>query len=133
MLVTDSERANDVVKTLSDEYSRKIVYAISSKSMTVEEISKEQNIPTSTCYRRIHSLLSHGMVRVDRTIINDDGKKFICYISTFKNASISLAGGELRVDVVVTDSSHRLDMQWSKKDKKIDQLETELRVPLIHA
>lgn len=134
MLVTDNERANDVVKILSDEYSRRIVFALSSKAMTVEEISKEQNIPMSTCYRRIHSLLSHGMIRVDRTIISDDGKKFICYVSAFENASISVEGGELKVDVVVSDSSPRFNMPYATTMvQKREHPKSELRVPLISA
>lgn len=134
MLVTDSEKANEIVKTLSDEYSRKIVLAITSKSMTAEEISKEKGIPTSTCYRRIHSLLSHGMIRVDKTIISDDGKKFVCYLSCFKNASINLEGDGLKVDVVVSDSSRRFDFWTRTRDQKVDQsVKPTLQVPLVKA
>ncbi len=134
MLVTDTEKANEIVKTLSDEYSRKIVLAITSKSMTAEEISKEKGIPTSTCYRRIHSLLSHGMIKVDKTIISDDGKKFICYLSCFKNASINLEGDELKVDVIVSDSSRRLDIWTTTRDQNVDQtVKSALQVPLVHA
>ena len=88
LLVSDQEKALEVVKVLADEYSRKIVLTIISNSLPIEEISKEQHIPVSTCYRRIHEMLEYGIVRPDRTIIHDDGKKFVCYKSSFRNATI---------------------------------------------
>lgn len=114
MLVSDNSKALEVVKALSDEYSRKIVLAIISKSLSIEEISKEQHIPISTCYRRVHELQSYGIIRVDRTIIQDDGKKFACYRASFKTASINLESGELKVDVEPNrDPADRLHDMWS--------------------
>jgi predicted transcriptional regulator len=100
LLVADKSKALEVVKVFADEYSRKIVLAIIANSLPIEEISKEQNIPISTCYRRIHEMLNYGIVRADRTIIQDDGKKYVCYKSSFKNATIQLESGELKVDLV---------------------------------
>ena len=112
------------MKSLSYEYSRKIVLSIISKSMPIEEISKEQHIPISTCYRRIHELQRYGIVKVDKTVIQSDGKKFVCYRTSFKNASISLESGELKVDVELNrvDASDRLHQMWSSvKPKTEDQ------------
>ena len=104
----------EVVKALSDEYSRKIVLSIISKSLSIEEISKQQHIPISTCYRRVHELQTYGIVKIDRTIIQEDGKKFVCYRASFKNASINLESGELKVDVEPNrDPSDRLHEMWS--------------------
>ena len=89
-----------MVKALSDEYSRRIVLSIITRSLPIEVISEEQHIPASTCYRRIHELESYGIVRADRTIVQEDGKKFVCYRSSFKSASIQLESGELKVDLV---------------------------------
>jgi predicted transcriptional regulator len=106
--------ALEVVKALSDEYSRKIVLSIISKSLSIEEISKQQHIPISTCYRRVHELQTYGIVKIDRTIIQEDGKKFVCYRASFKNASINLESGELKVDVEPNrDPSDRVHEMWS--------------------
>lgn len=114
MLVSDNSRALEVVKALSDEYSRKIVLAIISRSLPIEEISKQQHIPISTCYRRVHELLSYDVLRIDQTIIQEDGKKFVCYKASFKTASINLESGELRVDIEPNkDPSNRLHEMWS--------------------
>ena len=137
MLVSDNSKALEVVKSLSDEYSRKIVLSIISKSMPIEEISKEQHVPISTCYRRIHELQRFGIVKVDKTVIQSDGKKFVCYRTSFKNASISLESGELKVDVELNreDGSDRLHQMWSSVKPKAgnqEQVETN-DVPAISA
>ncbi len=114
LLVSDEEKALEVIKVLADEYSRKIVLTIISNSLPIEEISKEQHIPVSTCYRRIHEMLEYGIVRPDRTIIHDDGKKFVCYKSSFRNATIQLESGELKVDLVSNrDPADKLSDIWS--------------------
>jgi predicted transcriptional regulator len=99
--VCDQSKAEEVAKALSDKYSRKIIFAIVARAEPIEEISKGQDIPISTCYRRIHELMAAGIVRPEKTIIQDDGKKFVCYKSTFKNATINLGVDELTVDVVL--------------------------------
>jgi len=114
LLISDQEKAVEVVKVLADEYSRKIVLSIITKSLPIEEISKEQHIPVSTCYRRIHEMLEYGIIRPDRTIIHDDGKKFLCYKSSFRNATIQLESGELKVDLVSNrDPADKLSDIWS--------------------
>jgi DNA-binding Lrp family transcriptional regulator len=114
MLVSDEDKAIEVVKALSDDYSRKILLSIILNSLPIEEISKEQNIPISTCYRRIHEMLHFGVIRPDRTIIREDGKKYVCYKSAIKNATIQMHSGELKVDVVVNrDPSEKLGTMWS--------------------
>ncbi|MFI5421893.1 MAG: hypothetical protein ACHQ1H_13070 [Nitrososphaerales archaeon] len=114
MLVSDKSKALEVVKALSDEYSRKIILSIITESLPIEEISARTNVPVSTCYRRMHELISFGIIRADKTIIEDDGKKFICYKSCFKNATIQLESGELVVDLVSNrDPSEKLHDIWS--------------------
>ena len=114
MLVSDEGRAIEVIRALSDDYSRKIILSIISCSLPIEEISREQNIPISTCYRRIHEMLQFGVIRPDRTIIREDGKKYVCYKSAIKNATISMECGELKVDVIVNkDPAEKLGSMWA--------------------
>jgi DNA-binding Lrp family transcriptional regulator len=126
LLVSDETRALEVVKALSDEYSRKIILCIITRSLPIEAISHEQHIPISTCYRRIHELESYGIVRADRTIVQEDGKKFVCYKSSFKSASIQLESGELKVDLVSNrgpeDKLHDI-WQSVRSSKELDERE----------
>jgi DNA-binding Lrp family transcriptional regulator len=114
MLVSDDAKALEIVKALSDEYSRRIILSLISRSLPIEDISREQHIPASTCYRRIHELQTSGIVRADKIVVQEDGKKFICYRTAFKNASISLESDGLKVEVEPNrvDASERLHEMW---------------------
>jgi len=72
-------------------------------------------------------MLEYGIVRPDRTIIQDDGKKFVCYKASFKNATIQLESGELKVDLVSNrDPADKLSDIWSSmKPKAGTQIEPE--------
>src|SRR5579872_1122316 len=101
MLVSDPAKSLDVVKALADSYSRKILFSTISKSSSIEEISQQMHIPISTCYRKMQSLESSGMMRRDKTIIDDHGKKLVLYLSILKNATINF-GSEEEISVEVS-------------------------------
>lgn len=114
MQVLDQSKAMEVIRAFSDEYSRKIILSIISRSLAVEEISKDQNIPISTCYRRVHELAKFGIIKAEKTILQEDGKKYVCYRSAFKSASIMLESGELQVDLIPNrDPTGKLQDMWS--------------------
>ncbi len=138
MLVSDYEKASEVMKVVSDEYSRRIVVAIMSRSLSIEEISREENIPISTCYRRIRRMQRLGLVRVDKTVIQGDGKKYVCYRAAFRNPSIRVTPGEVLVDVIPnTDASDKLYGMWSsmKESDKLEELPSSAYnpVPVVRA
>ena len=114
MLVTDRDKALEIVKAFSDEYSRRILLSVISRPLPIEEISAEEHIPISTCYRRVRDLESAGILRAEKTIISKEGKKYVLYKTSFKNARINLDSGELTVDVVPNrDPSEKLHDIWS--------------------
>ena len=115
MIISDDAKALEIIKALSNEYSRKIILAISSRSLPIEEISESQHIPVSTCYRRVRELESYGLVKPDQTIIQADGKKFVSYRSTFTKALISLESNGLKVDVEMSNRKQpdKLHNIWS--------------------
>jgi predicted transport protein len=71
-----------------------------------------------------------GIVRVDKTIIQPDGKKYVCYRASFKNASVSLESGELKVDVTLNkdDGSDKLHEMWSAVKNPEIQEESTIQV-----
>lgn len=118
LLLSDGSKATEMVNALSDEYSRRMVLSMIDRSLTAEEISKEQDIPISTCYRRIHELLQRRIVRVENTVITDFGKKFVSYRACFKSVSIRLESGQVEVDIVPNnESSDRLYEMWTYVNK----------------
>jgi predicted transcriptional regulator len=105
MLVSENTDSPGVVKTLTDDYSRKILFSISSKSLSVEEISIAEHIPVSTCYRRVHNLKTIGIIRQVETFFTEDGKKFFRYRSILRNATINFNSGRLEVKVILDEAN----------------------------
>lgn len=129
MLVLDHSKGEELVRALSDDYSRKIILSIMGKSESIEEISREQGIPISTCYRRVHDLLISGIVKPDKTIILEDGKKYICYKAAFRNATINLDAEQLSVDVVLNREDVATPLENS--EQHLMQRHLVARAPLI--
>lgn len=98
ILSLEDARLTEIVRMLVDDYSRKICLSIIGKSLSIDQISKQQSIPISTCYRRIQELREHGMVRADKTV--KGSKKPVRYRATFKAVSISFESGRLEVDMI---------------------------------
>lgn len=96
-----TENAKSVIEALCDRYSRKIILSIISDAKSIEEIRFEQNIPVSTCYRRIRFLETEGIIKKDETIITAEGKKLARYISLLKRATISFETGQSDVKIEV--------------------------------
>jgi predicted transcriptional regulator len=131
MLVLDQSKGEELVRALSDDYSRKIILSIMGKAESIEEISREQGIPISTCYRRVHDLLVSGIVKPDKTIILEDGKKYICYKAAFRNATINLDAEQLSVDVVLNRDDNISLVESEESERHLMQRHLVARAPLI--
>ncbi len=88
-----------ILSALGDESSRKILTSAIAGGTTVEEISAEQNLPLSTCYRRMRNLLSGGLMILERTVVTPAGKRFAVYRTSFSKATISFNDGEIHLEV----------------------------------
>src|SRR5579862_42274 len=97
MRVNDEIKAQELVSALSDVYSRKILGATLNDSKSSDELSREQNIPSSTCYRRIHDLVTQHILRVSKIEL-ENGKTQIYYRSAYKNFTILLESDRLVID-----------------------------------
>lgn len=106
MWVNDEEKVQAIIGLLSDEYSRKIVAAAVTEGKSAEQLSDEQNIPVSTCYRRIHNLLALSLLRVS-TIDVSNGKKSVFYRSAYKDILIKFESSKMDVKLIPNESSPR--------------------------
>jgi hypothetical protein len=98
-VVQELEGRDAVLFAMSDEYMRRILCSIMSQGKSIEQISRENRIPLSTCYRRIRELISFRLVRIERTIISPEGKKYETFRSTITDAKISFSSNDLCVEV----------------------------------
>lgn len=102
MMVLEQEKKDHVMHALADHWERKILLSTAFAAKSVEEIAKEQEIPISTCYRRVHEMVATKLLRIERTIITDDGKKYETFRSAIKCATVSFSSdGEMFVEVTL--------------------------------
>ena len=99
MIITNEKQKEAILNALLDEYSRKIIDSTINKSKSITEIIREQNIPMTSTYRRVKLLVDSKLIKVERSMVTEDGKRYYLYLSSIKNASIKYNEGELIVEI----------------------------------
>ena len=113
MEISEPSRIQALVQGLADEYSRKIILSAIPKAKSVEDMSRENDIPLSTCYRRVHELLDSQILVVERIIVTPEGKKYELLRSAYRAVNVSFDGGVLKVDALINeDVAEKLRRLW---------------------
>jgi predicted transcriptional regulator len=71
--------------------------SISEYAKPVVEISVENKIPLSSTYKKIKRLTKHGLVQVDKIVIDEAGKKIILYRSKIRRMQIDIEQGNVNI------------------------------------
>jgi len=117
--ITGADSVHAVARILADEYSRKILASALSEPKSVEDLSKENGIPLSTCYRRVHEMLKEGIVVVERIMISSDGKRYELFRSGFSSLTLRLEANFLSIVGTVNEEvedkvcSNIFAMKWN--------------------
>ena len=99
MIIKDEKQKKVIVNALLDEYSRKILDSTIDEAKSITDIMREQDIPMTSTYRRVKLLMDNKLVKVERSMVTDDGKRYFLYLSNIKDASIKFNKGELIVEI----------------------------------
>ena len=99
MIITNEKQKEAILNALLDDYSRKILDSTIDKSKSITEIIREQDIPMTSTYRRVKLLMDNKLIKVERSMVTEDGKRYYLYLSSIKNASITYNEGELIVEI----------------------------------
>ncbi len=79
-----------VIETLADAESRSILFSIVRKGKTATDLSYELRIPLSSVYKKLSDLEELTLVKIDKWMISDKGRKFKVYKSRISKADISI-------------------------------------------
>lgn len=79
-----------ILSALADAQSRSILFSIIKEGMTALELSEKYRIPLSSVYKKISDLEELTLVKVDKWILSESGKKFKVYKSRISRAEISI-------------------------------------------
>jgi len=99
MQVAEEELKKAVLRALLDDQSRVILTSTMLAPKSVVEITREQKIPVTSAYRKVKELKEFGLLKVERIIITDDGKKYELVKSAIKTATVQLDRETLDVNV----------------------------------
>ena len=106
MIVQSQSAKKAILTALADEEMMKILDSVMYNSKPIVDISRENNIPHTTCYRKTKWLLNEGLIIVDKIIITPEGKKFSLYHSVLKSinvkyeSNITIIEAEQNFDIV---------------------------------
>ncbi len=78
-----------ILEILANAQSRVILFSIIKDGKASADLSQEHRIPLSTVYKKISELEDLGLIRVERIILSDNGKKFKIYKSRINKADVS--------------------------------------------
>lgn len=99
MQVIEDERKKAVIRALLDDQSRLILVSTMLVPKSVVDITREQRIPVTSAYRKVKELKEFGLLKVERIVLTQDGKKYELVKSTIRAARIAFDKGTLDVDV----------------------------------
>lgn len=111
----EPEEKNAFLEAMADRYDRIILLSTSVSARAIEEIARECHIPISTCYRKVHELTSKKLLRVEKTILTDTGKKFEMFRSAIMDVSIHFSSDEVSIEVTPRprEPNEKLNSLWT--------------------
>ena len=101
MIIKNEKQKAAIANALIDKYSRKILNSTMKNSKSVMDIMREQEIPMTSAYRRIKSLQDNKLIKIEKSLVTDDGKRYYLYRSTIKSVVINYIDGNLYVDITL--------------------------------
>ena len=105
--------AKNTASAISDELSRRILMAAVSCGKTAQEISVEQALPLSSCYRRIRELVEQGLLLVERAVVTADGKRYALYRSSFRTVEMVADFSEVSVSAELNaEVAEKFRQKW---------------------
>ena len=79
-----------VMEALADAQSRSILFSTIKHGKTAMDLSEELRIPLSSVYKKISDLEEIALVKVEKWVLSDNGKKFRLYKSRISKADVSI-------------------------------------------
>lgn len=89
---------------LGDDLARAILAATDERPLSAEGLEERCDASLATIYRRVESLLDHGLL-VERTDLRSDGNHRREFESNFDRLDVSLNGSEFDVEIARRDDA----------------------------
>ena len=77
-----------VIEALADAESRAIIFSVIKKGKTANELSTMLKIPLSSVYKKLTDLENLTLIKIEKTVLSENGKRFKIYKSRINKAEI---------------------------------------------
>jgi predicted ArsR family transcriptional regulator len=89
-----------IIEALADSESRAILFSIIRTGHTAADLSDKLKIPLSSVYKKLSDLEELTLIKVDKWMISDKGRKYKVYKSRISKADISIRKPEATLILV---------------------------------
>tara|TARA_B100000929_G_scaffold22231_1_gene16736 strand:+ start:528 stop:881 length:354 start_codon:yes stop_codon:yes gene_type:complete len=89
-----------IIEALTNVCSHAVLFSIVDKAKDAVEISNELQISISNVYKTLMNLEKLTLIKIERFVVTNTGKKIKLYRSRIKKAKISVEGINSKVELV---------------------------------
>ena len=79
-----------ILEALADAESRAILFSIIRKGKTASDLSISLKIPLSSVYKKLSDLENLTLIKIEKTILSEKGRRFKIYRSRINKAEITI-------------------------------------------
>ena len=105
MTVEDQFLTGVILEAFGDEDKKSILTSLLDESRTISEVLSICNIPQTSGYRKINSLIDNGLLIPHGFITTNDGKRVNKYMPVFQNIKINIIKNKVSVKVQLSKES----------------------------
>lgn len=93
-----------ILESYADSDKRKILEITADRSKSIMEILNTCNIPQTSAYRKVTTLINEGMIIPDGCTLKH-GRKILRYKSIFENVEINMVRNKIQITVKLAEKS----------------------------
>ncbi|HEV2193352.1 MAG TPA: transcriptional regulator [Nitrosopumilaceae archaeon] len=103
--IEDPSLAKQILEAFGDEDKKNILNTVLDEPRIISEILEIAQIPQTSGYRKVNSLIDNGLLIVQGHITTHDGKKVNKYKSIFNNVTINIEKNKVIVKALLVKES----------------------------
>jgi DNA-binding transcriptional ArsR family regulator len=108
------ENPEKILLILADEQNRKIIQLLSNEELTIRQVSKLQNIPQSTAYRKIKKLEELKIIKKTKVVRTLDGIDESYYKNWTFEINVKFKDGKISYSLEHLDMADKIVRLWQK-------------------
>ena len=103
--IEDPSLAKQILEAFGDDEKKNILNTVLDEPRIISEILEITQLPQTSGYRKVNSLIDNGLLIVQGHITTHDGKKVNKYKSIFDNVTINIEKNKVVVKVLLAKES----------------------------